>query len=323
MKRCLATAALLALAVSAAVADQSVLINFDELKRDTKVRLDSTEEFDEHQATLVDFAAYAPSNFLQEDRDQMKVSLAIENWDVILSSSARSIGNQMLSVTREAAVSAQARDFNGETMAGRMVMGVRVRFPESAYNAFARIQPPFDIPAFGEGNPTQFHGFGVIANVGIIKEVEATLYGGNFPHGFSVVLVDANGVEREIFMDNLQFDGWRTLRWRNPNYIADVRHRELSKLPLYPSSNPFVKLASFIIYRNGQEIGGDALTYIRDVKVTYDTAMPVTERDIDDDAIWGILEERQAARTRAELQRLGNTQVLRYLERKNVDTTLQ
>ena len=319
MKRCLATAALLALAVSVAVADQSVLIDFNQLTRDTQVRQDSGGN-DEHQSTLVDFAALAGSNFAQEDLDQMKVSLAIENWDVVLSSSARTIENQVLSITREATVNDQARDFNGEPMAGRMVMGVRVHFPEAAYNAFARVEPPFEIPAFGHERPDQFVGFGVIENVGIIKEVEATLYGDNFPHGFAVVLVDSNGVEQQIFMDNLRFDGWRTLRWRNPNYIADVRHREIVRLPLYPNSTPFVKLGGFIIYRDGQQIGGDVVTYIRDVKVTHDRPLP--DGDIIHDDVWGILAERHDARSRAELQRLGNTQVLRFLERKKLDTTL-
>ena len=321
MKRCLATAAVLALAVGAAVADQSVLIDFSQLTRDTQVRPDSNGN-DEHQTTLVNFAEHAGSSFAPEDLDQMQVSLAIENWDVVLSSSARTIENQTLSITREATIKDDARDFNGETMAGRMVMGVRVHFPEAAFNAFARIEPPFEIPAFGRDDRTQFHGFGVVENVGIIKEVEATLYGGNFPHGFAVVLVDPNGVERQIFMDNLRFDGWRTLRWRNPNYIADVRHREITQLPLYPNSTPFVKLGGFIIYRDGQQIGGDALTYIRDIKVTYDQAVISTERDIVDEDIWGILAERQEARARAELQRLGNAQVLRFLERQKLDTTL-
>ena len=323
MKRCLATAALLALSVSVAVAEQSSLIDFNTLARDIQVRQDSSGN-DEHEATIVDFAEFAGSSFAEADLAQMKVSLAIENWDVVLSTSARTIENQALSLTREATVSAEARDFGDEQMAGRVVMGVRVRFPEAGFNAFARIEPPFDIPAFGQDDEDQFKGFGVIKNVGVIKEVEATLFGGNFPYGFAVVLVDSNGVERQIFMGNLQFDGWRRMSWSNPNYIADVRHQELSRLPLYPNSSPFVKLGGFIIYRDSQQVGGDAVTYIRDVKVTYDLALlesQTTESDIIHEDIWGIVAERQNARTRAELQRVANTQVLRFLERQKLDTT--
>jgi len=322
MKRCLATAALLGFSLSLAVADQSVLIDFDQLQRDTQVRTDSPGN-DEHEGTLVDFGHLAGSSYAQADLDQMKVSLAVENWDVVLSSSARTIENQTMSLTREATIGQNARAFNGEEMAGKLVMGIRVHFPETAFHAVARIDPPFEIPAYGDADdPKQFHGFGVVDNVGIIKEVEATLYGSNYPHGFAVVLVDSNGVEQQIFMDNLRFDGWRTLRWRNPNYISDVRYREISQLPLYPDSTPFVKLGGFIIYRNGLQIGGNAVTYIKDVKITYDRALLGVGRDIEDESVWGILEARQEARARAELQRLGNRQVLRFLERQKLDTTI-
>ena len=323
MKRCLATAALLALSVSVAVAEQLSLIDFHTLTRDIQVRQDSSGN-DEHEATTVDFAEFAGSSFAQADLDQMKVSLAIENWDVVLSTSARTIENQALSLTREATVSAAARDFDEEPMASRMVMGVRVRFPEAGFNAFARIEPPFKIPAFGQDDPDQFVGFGVIENVGVIKEVEATVFGSNFPHGFAVVLVDSNGVEQQIFMGNLQFDGWKPMTWSNPNYITDVRNQEISRLPLYPNSSPFVKLGGFIIYRDSQQVGGDAVTYIRDVKVTYDLALlesQTAESDIIHEDIWGIVAERQNARTRAELQRVANTQVLRFLERQKLHTT--
>jgi hypothetical protein len=322
MKRFLATTALLGLSLSLAVADQSVLIDFNLLQRDTQVR--SSTENDEHGGTLIDFSSIAGSGFGEDERKEMRISLAIRNWDVVLSSSARTIENQTVSLTREVTVSQTARPFNGEEIAGKQVMGVRVHFPEAAFHAFARVDPPFEIPVFGDANdPTQFHGFGVISNVGIIKQVDVTLFGSNYPHGFAVVLIDASGVEQEIFMGNLKFDGWRTMVWRNPNYIADVRHREISRLPLYPNNTPLVKLGGFIIYRDGLQVGGDAVTYIKDINVTYDRANVTSDRDIVDESVWGILEERQAARASAELQRLGNSQVLRFLEAKKLDTTIQ
>ena len=49
-----------------------------------------------------------------------------------------------------------------------------------------------------------------------------------------------------------------------------------------------------------------------------DLALLETQRDINDEAIWGILTERQEARKRAELRRVGDMQVLRSLEREKM-----
>jgi hypothetical protein len=59
----------------------------------------------------------------------------------------------------------------------------------------------------------------------------------NFPHGLSVILKDHNGNEKLMFMGYLNFDGWRELRWDNPQYISDVRNRELRIDPLYPKAS--------------------------------------------------------------------------------------
>jgi len=42
-------------------------------------------------------------------------------------------------------------------------------------------------------------------------------------------------------------------------------------------------------------------------------------RDINDEAIWGILQQRNEARRLAEMKRLGNIQVLRFLEQQKMD----
>ena len=60
---------------------------------------------------------------------------------------------------------------------------------------------------------------------------------------------------------------------------------------------------------------------MKDIKVTYDKAIIDTQRDINDEAIWGILQQRNEARRMAELKRLGNIQVLRFLEQQKMDAT--
>ena len=314
-------------------AETSVLIDFSKLAADTK--LGNNKKATENGATLIDFSSVAGASFSAEEKAKMKTSLALDNWEVVLASSSRTVQNQALSMTKEATTSSKAKPFNGEEMANKKVLGIRVHFPVAPYNSWAIIKPPFDIPAYADktelqgdklvvpdsekGRGNKFNGYGVVKNVGILKSLSVTVYGSNFPNGFGVILENQNHEQQQIFIDYLNFDGWRTLTWNNPNYVAEVRNREIKKYPLYPKSAPFVKLAGLIIYRDASQEGGDFITYVKDIKVTYDKAVLDLQRDIDDEAIWGILKARQEARRAAELKRLGNIQVLRYLEKQKMD----
>lgn len=317
--------ALLLISVSA-VAEKSILIDFSTLIKDAT--LGDNQEATENSDTLVDFSIVAGSTFDEETKAKMKTSLALDNWDVILASSARTVQNQTKSLTRDSVTSESARPFQDEEMANKHVMGIRIHFPMAPFNSYAIIQPPFEIPAYAiktefqgdkivevEGDlGTKFDGKGVVRNVGVLKSVEVTVFGSNFPNGFGIILKDQNSKDQHIFMDYLQFDGWRKLIWNNPNYITEVRNREIKKYPLYPKSEPFRKLTGMIIYRDAMQEGGDIIVYVKDIKLTYDKAILEPVRDINHEAIWGILSDRQEARRRAELRRVGNRQVERYLE---------
>ena len=317
--------ALLLISVSA-VAEKSILIDFSTLIKDAA--LGDNEEATENGDTLIDFASVAGSTFDEETKAKMKTSLSLDNWEVILASSARTVQNQAKSMTKDSVTSESAKPFEGEEMANKHVMGIRVHFPMPSFNSYAIIQPPFEIPAYAvktelqgdklvevEGDlGTKFDGKGVVRNVGVLKSVEVTVFGSNFPNGFGIILKDQSGKEQQIFMDYLQFDGWRKLVWNNPNYIVEVRNREVKKYPLYPKSEPFRKLAGMIIYRDSMQEGGDIIVYVKDIKITFDKAILEPVRDINHEAIWGILNARQDARRRAELRRVGNKQVERYLE---------
>ena len=119
-------------------------------------------------------------------------------------------------------------------------------------------------------------------------------------------------------MDYLNFEGWRTITWKNPNYITEVRNRDVYQTPLYPKATPMVKLAGVRILKDASQEGGDIITYIKDISVVYDKAVLTIERDVDEEAIWGILKEREESRRTAEFERLGQQQVLRYLEQKKM-----
>ena len=333
--------ALLLVCAVFAFADEAILIDFSTLKADIDPL--KTGKPNQNRATMMDFSGVAGASYTPEQKAQMRVSLAVPNWDVVLASSSRNNMNQSLSMTAAATVAQAAKPYGGSS-----VLGIRVRFPAADFNSWARIQPPFEIPAFekkadiaddgsitekkdAQGQDpvnarlTRFEGsydpntklttaFGIVKNVGVIKSVAVSVKGLNFPHGLSLILKDSDGNEKTMFMGYLNFDGWKELRWENPQYISDVRNRELRVFPLYPKPTPMVKLEGFLITRDAAHEGGDFVTYIKEVRILYDKAVLEPVRDIDDESIWGIVAKKEEERKTIESRRFGNQQVLRYLE---------
>jgi len=306
--------AALFLANSGAFAEQATLIDFSKLVADSATGL--------HAPTTIDFSRQAGSSYSSEDKAKMKVSLAIPSWEVKLASSAQTVENQSLSTVNSAPVKADASKFAGDT-----VMGVRIHFPTFGINSYAVIHPPFNIPSYqtleGDQNAkpgAQFDNFGIIKNVGVVKSIQIFVLGRNYSNSLSLLLENELGQEQEIFMGYLNFDGWKALTWLNPNYQTEVRNRDLKAMPLYPRSAPMLKLKGIIIHRDAAQDGGDIVTYIHDIKVIYDQAVLPSGGEVDDEAVWGILKQREEAARNFELSRLGNLQVLRALETKKMAT---
>ena len=265
-------------------------------------------DFQNLEGTEVDFSKYPGA--MVEGIEELKVDMGIPNWAIQLAPSSASAENRVLSFAKPV----PSRQMQGD------VLGVRVHFPTAPFNSWAKIMPPFEIPFYEDaegdepGTGNKFINKGVLRNVGTIKSISVRVTGRNFPHGFSVSLKDEQETVREMFLGYLDFDGWRTLTWDNPNYITDVKQRDLVRKPLYPESMPSIKFSNFTIYRHGSQIGGDFVTYIKDVQMVYDLAILETERDINDEAAWGILQARRDAKRAAEVRRLGILQVLRRQE---------
>jgi len=311
-------------------AEEGVLIDFSTLKADIHVGVtenDTSGRLNQNRQTMMDFSQVAGGTFTTQQKSVMRTSLAIENWEILLASSSRTVENVSLSFTREAA----SKQFD-------TVMGVRVRFPVEPHNAWAIIKPPFEIPAFEpratisddgsitpEGNgitgKSRFEAqedggpaYGVIKNVAVIKSIAVNVYGLNFPHSLSTIIIDSQGNQKNYFMGYLRFDGWGELIWNNPAYVQEVRNRDIRLYPLYPTSTPFIKFGGFMIQRDAAREGGDFITYFKDVKVIYDLAVLDVDRDIEDESVWNIIYDRETARKVWEMEKFGHTQVLRYLE---------
>jgi hypothetical protein len=346
------------------MATTAVLIDFNLLKSNgtgdptQSVDIGSTAynehpaELLQHMPTLVDYSAIAGSNFTEEEVKLMNVSLSPNNWEVKLNSSADTVDNAKYSKCIEwhtkfvrqlkSAVVDASGDAGGADPEGYTILGARIHFPESRFNSWATVKPPFEIPAYedivnddkgntladeqllaerGEGNRF-LNGKGVVRNVGVIKSLTLTIYGTQFRNSISILLKDENDVVTEYSMPQyLDFDGWKKITWINPNYVTNVANRDLYVVPLYPSTMPYVKLYGFRVYRQGDQQGGDFVTYIKDVSVTFDDAVIVREEPIEHEKAWGILKDRTEDAKKREYTKLGNNQILRYLEKVKMDKT--
>ncbi len=335
------------LAGSLAICDEATIIDFTLLSADISVNTtdkNGDPVMDQNRRTVMDYGTAAGATFTDDQKAIMKTSLALPNWEVELNSSARNVTSLSTSFVVAAPVNTTKHTLTGEEVAvtvpfaGKEIMGVRITFPSTSVNASAVIKPPYEIPAYekmvdvddegafvtdDDGNyvntsdvtTTRFEGgYGVVKNVGTIKSLAVTTMGMNYPHKLYVILKDTDGIERSYLMGDLGFDGWKELRWNNPNYITDIRAREIRLYPIYPRGLPFVKFVGFKIVRVAADVGGDFIGYFKDVKIIYDKAVLTTERDIADEDLWNIVGDREAAKQSFEMTRFGDKQVDRFLE---------
>jgi hypothetical protein len=345
MKRIFILFTVMLIVLGGLFAEEAVLIDFTKLAADiippANQQADESaggNQFTQNRATIMDYGRSLKdaNSYTEEQRAVMRTSLALRNWEVQLASSSKSVSREVRTYTEEA----PSKQYG-------TVLGIRVNFPTEPWNSWALVKPPFEIPAYeptqqfdDNGNPvdgtnqgytglSRFegpasendpkkpqYGLGVLKNVGTIKSIAVNTFGLNFPHSLSVILIDNEGNQKTMFVDYLNFDGWAELRWDNPQYVQQVRNRELRLYPLYPTSTPFVKFGGFLIKRDADKAGGDFITYVRDVKVIYDKAVLDTDRDIDDEALWKIIQTREEAKKSFEMSRFGQNQILRYLEQQ-------
>lgn len=337
MKRILVILTTALLLVAAVVAEQSVIIDFQNLGADI-IADEKTGAMTQNRRTVMDYGQAAGASYTDEQKSLMKSSLAIGEWEVVLNSSSQNPERLAVSHVKEAPVNENAKNF-----AGQVLMGVRVKFPTWANNANATIKPAFNIPMYApmaqvddQGNiqePTEEdkasglnrfeEGYGVVRNTGVIKAIAVNTYGMNYPHGLYVLLRDQNNVQKRYFMGYLLFDGWRELTWVNPNYISDVRAREVRLYPVYPVSLPSVVFDGFLVTRDAVHDGGDFVGYFKDVKIIYDKAVLSTTRDFADEDLWGIQTKENEERQRNEVKRFGQKQVLNFIESQKMATEVE
>ncbi len=298
----------------------------------------------ENMPTLIDYSRVAGTSFTEDQMKGMKISLSCYNWEVSLNSSAKfvkNVENTFCTEWHTKAVPVLLEDDThppADQPKGFNILAIRVDFPEEAHNCWALVKPPFDIPVFEnittdyKGNKLEDsqidktgnkfeNGYGVIKNVGTIKRIEMTVYGLNYNNSIAILLQDEKSETREYdFPTRLDFDGWRKIVWKNVNYITRADNRDLFVVPLYPRFEPYIKLNAFRIYRPGEYIGGNFVTYIKDVQVVYDEAVINTDNEpIAHEQVWGILQKKSKEIKAREVKMLGFKQILKFIEQMKMD----
>lgn len=221
--------------------------------------------------------------YSDQDLQAMQINLKLQNWEVKMSNSSQTV--YILNNSMARAVNSQSKG---------TVLGFRTVFPSYKLAGSVLIRPPFNIPtSYGvksnsaNSEPYQKYGYGVLHNVGLIRSISVETYGRRFPYKLAVVLESQLYGEIEYTIGTLDFDGWRTLVWTNPNYIYDARNKTNGTKPVYPFSEPWLRLKGVRIYRDAEQEGGDFVGYLSKINVVYDK-YNVNEQnpDLNDEDFW-------------------------------------
>lgn len=284
------------------------------------------EEDGQNPDTIIELADYSTYALSEEERAEFDVSLAIEQWRVKLNSSAAFPDTMAKSMVKEVEVTDAETVFGNEKLGVEnpgKVLGVRANFPQGSRYAYADIVPPFEIPVYYKKPGTdEFmfqNGRGAIDNVKNIKKISAVVCGRNYPHKLQVVLRDSNYNEKVYTIGDFNFTGWQRLEWENPNYIANIKDRDLKTAPTYPMLNRGWKVIALRIVKDIQHEGGDFIGYIKQIDIEYDKDVIENNLDIDDDAYWNIVSDYNDFMSDYNFSRLGEQLTLEYIEKQRMN----
>lgn len=284
------------------------------------------EEDGQNPDTIIELADYSTYALSEEERAEFDVSLAIGQWRVKLNSSAAFPDTMAKSMVKEVEVTDAETVFGNEKLGVEnpgKVLGVRANFPQGSRYAYADIVPPFEIPVYYKKPGTdEFmfqNGRGAIDNVKNIKKISAVVCGRNYPHKLQVVLRDSNYNEKVYTIGDFNFTGWQRLEWENPNYIANIKDRDLKTAPTYPMLNRGWKVIALRIVKDIQHEGGDFIGYIKQIDIEYDKDVIENNLDIDDDAYWNIVSDYNDFMSDYNFSRLGEQLTLEYIEKQRMN----
>ncbi len=271
--------------------------------------------------TMIDFSASAGDVWTADQKKMMRMDLSIPNWSIRVNASSWTV--EARDKTRLLAVN------NSQNYPGITVLGVKVYFPQRYANSYVMIKPPFVIPFFYEkdkNNPTglgdMFLNKGVVRNVGVLRRVTVRFLGNNFKYALYIRLEDNNSQVKDIYIGYLDFVGWRTKSWINPNIDEELTARQKNYVsrPYYPDQMPSVRLLGIIIERAEPAITGNFVTMIKDVVLEFDEAfLEVGKAEYKQEDIFGVYREDLMNRAKSEMKNVDKMIYLQWLEDQKMD----
>lgn len=277
-------------------------------------------DFNNLENTTIDFSRYAKSISVNEELIQeMKIDLNPDRWSVKVNSSSAT----MKAIHKSYVFPIK----NSMAFKEKVVLGIRIFFPERHANSYAIIEPPFDIPIYyddpknitGQGN--LFLNKGVVRNVGVVRRLSVLALGNNFRYSLYVRVKDHKGEEKDVFIGYMDYQGWKTKSWLNPNLDFDLSMREYDKRrrPHYPDEYPHLKFVYLMVQRNESEVTGNFVSMIKEIKVEYDEAIISTGITEDNqEEIFGIYQEELVERVKAEMNNIDKQIYLKWAEKKKM-----
>ena len=125
-------------------------------------------------------------------------------------------------------------------------------------------------------------------------------------------------VMKRIYLD---FVGWSTKAWINPNIEEELKRRQLkyNVRPYYPDQIPSVRFVAFIIHRTDPQVTGNFITMIKDVVIEYDEAfLEVGNTEYNQEEIFGIYREELIERAKTEIGAVDRRIFLQWIEKQKM-----
>ncbi len=277
-------------------------------------------DFNNLNDTMIDFSGVAGDVWTEDQKKMMKMDLSISNWSIKVNQSSWT--NEAREKSRLLAVT------NSLNYPGQTVLGIRVYFPERYANSYVEVKPPFIIPFYYEkdranitGRGDMFVNKGLIRNVGILRRVTVRFLGNNFKYSLYIRLEDNNDDVKDIFIGYLDFVGWRTKSWINPNIDDELEARQKKYVvrPYYPDKMPSVRLLAIVVQRTHPELTGNFVTMIKDISLEFDEAfLEVGKAEYKQEEIFGIYRDELVDRAKSEMRNVDRMIYLQWYESQKI-----
>ncbi|MBN2353961.1 MAG: flagellar filament outer layer protein FlaA [Spirochaetales bacterium] len=135
------------------------------------------------------------------------------------------------------------------------ILGIKGSFLRKGYNYYEVIPVTKDDKGNWIPRPIELPG--------IVKSIDLWVWGSGFNYNIEVCVVDSRGVNHNLQMGSILFEGWKSLSVNVPSYIPQSRRYIPKREALY--------LTKIVIWTSADERVNDFYVYFDQLKVNTDT----------------------------------------------------